>query len=138
MSEKEKGISIGAQELKDLLTAVVQEAKKPAPPTEAELKRQEEEQEQRQLAGEQQRDMIAQKKANQSVCSHTRPSALGGGTRTIFIQDDLGGYMLCQKCHIRVRPALSEDVRKRDAVDIVYDTRLFNELFQAAQPSIFA
>jgi hypothetical protein len=58
-------------------------------------------------------------------CSHKRRD---GTCRAVFVPN--GNYLLCQKCQGIVRPALVKGEPESHILGTMYDTRLFNELFQ--------
>jgi hypothetical protein len=131
--EREEKISIGATELQAMIKTIMEEARKPLPPTEKELAKMAEEQALRAQQGALVRLNAQNRKNHQRLCSHLRRD---GSTRAVFVQDDLGGYMLCQGCQDRIRPELADAQRKLDAPNTNYNSDMFNRLFQAAQPSI--
>jgi len=103
------------------VTAAVQEAKKPAPPTARELAEIQQSQEIRQETAQNVLAQIESKKFEQQSCTHRHAT---GESHCVFIVD--GNYVLCQKCQGKIRP---EDGKKADKTAI-YDTVLFNRLFQ--------
>lgn len=140
MSDKQ---SFSIEELATLIqtatTAAVQtamaEARKPLPPTEKELAAIKEEQANRAQGAKDVRYIAEERLARKRLCSHTRRD---GSTRTVLVDDSLGGYLLCQGCQDRIRPNLSDEQKKLDAPGTNYNTDLYNRLFQAAQPATFA
>lgn len=123
----EQPLQLTAKDLKELISsavsAAVAEAKKPVV-TDAEKAAIEQAQQDRKQTAQQKLDEINAKKFNQKVCQHeggkpTHP-------HTVYVQDDWGGYILCQLCGIVVRPENSA----AKTTNAVYDTALFNRLFQ--------
>lgn len=133
MSE-EKGINLNAKQLQDLITAAVTaavaETKKPAPLTEQQIAEIQQANDMRL----QQRDIVLQEQANkkaaQHACTHMRRD---NTCCAVYVQN--GNYLICQACQALVRPDVEE--KFRDTASI-YDTQLFNRLFQlAATPATF-
>lgn len=133
MSE-EKGTNLTAKQLQDLIAAtvaaVVAESKKPAPLTEQQLAEVHQANEMRL----QQRDLVLQeqanKKASQNACSHMRRD---NTCCAVYVQN--GNYLICQACQALVRPEVPVEQRDQQSI---YDTQLFNRLFQlAATPATF-
>jgi hypothetical protein len=129
-TETQAGMSLTADQLQSLITAAVTaavaESKKPAPLTE----QQQAEILQANNMRLEQRDLVLQGEANKAAlrraCSHFR-SAAPYGTTAVYVQN--GNYLICQQCQAVVRPGVEE--KYKDSVSI-YDTELFNKLFQAA------
>jgi hypothetical protein len=69
------------------------------------------------------------REAYQKICTHEHPKREGGATHCVFVQDQMGGYVLCQEehCGIRVRP---ENQNKKLDPKATYNTPLFNKLYQ--------
>jgi len=123
-------------DLKELITAAVAAAREPnelekleieARQAERESQREQIEQEQ-QMRAETARQQIAiakNKRAMQKICTHKHRKS--GDTHCVFIPDDLGGYILCQKCQATIRPG-SEPAK--NPMGAIYDAALFNQLFQ--------
>lgn len=114
------------------VTAAVQEANKPKPPTDAEVA----EIQQAQTMRRETADSVKMRKENrkfiQSQCTHEHSKQAGGGTHCVYVRDNDhpadAGYIYCQLCEDRVRPE-SEKWRVLDP-DAHFDTALFNRLFQ--------
>jgi hypothetical protein len=105
------------------VATAIQESKKPAPPTKAEIANLEQEQ---QLRLETAKNVLAQmdtKKFEQRSCSHRHAT---GESHGVYIND--GNYVLCQKCQAKVRPFVAVESQKDKTA--IYDTDLFNRLFQ--------
>lgn len=105
------------------VTAAVAEAKKPAPPTDKELRDIQQAQEARAALAADVVDTIKQKQFNQRTCTHSHGT---GESHGVYVQD--GNYILCQFCQAKVRPEVP--VEQRTDKSAIYDTALFNRLFQ--------
>jgi len=69
---------------------------------------------------------MAMKKQGQAVCNHKHPD---GNTHLVHVQEPTGpGYLICQKRQCIIRPGKPSDHRRGDTA--IYDTALFNQLFQ--------
>jgi len=74
---------------------------------------------------------IKRKGQSQRICSHEHQKT--GQTHGVFVMEKSGpGYVLCQLCQAIVRPGVAPEGYK--GVHI-YDTGLFNQLFQKTAPS---
>lgn len=84
------------------------------------------------------KQQIAKREAEKKVCLHE------GGTPVhqyaVFVHDPLGGYILCQRCQMVVRPSEQRGHYPQDYHgSVTFDTALFNRLFQRTSDSgIFA
>ena len=115
------------------VTAAVQEANKPKPPTEQQLAEIEQAQQHRKDTAA---DVLRKKKNErwyqESGCTHEHTKQAGGGTHCVHVRDNDHpgdpGYILCQDCQGRFRPD-SEKWRKLDP-EAIFDTARFNKLFQ--------
>jgi DNA mismatch repair ATPase MutL len=69
---------------------------------------------------------IQNKKYAQSVCNHAHKN---GDTHCVYVHEKgTAGYLICQKLQCKIRPSVpKEQQTDRDAI---YDTALFNQLFQ--------
>jgi hypothetical protein len=129
MSE-EKGLNLTAKQLQELVTAAVTaavaETKKPAPLTEQQIAEINQANEMRL----QQRDLVLQgeanKKALQSACSHSR--AENGSSTAVYVAN--GNYLICQVCQGKIRPYVPAE--EQADPNSIYDTNLFNRMFQLA------
>lgn len=130
-----EGMSLTSKQLQELIaaavTAAVSEAKKPAPPTETQLAEIEQANEMRL----QQRDLVLQEQANrkatQLACSHMRRDNTCSG---VYVEN--GNYVICQQCQAIIRPGVAPT--KDDDGRSIYDTQLFNRMFQLSNsPAIF-
>lgn len=129
-------MNITNEDLKELITAAVAAAREPnelekleieARQAEREAQRVQIEQDQ-QIRAETARQQIAiagNKRSMQKICTHKHRKS--GDTHAVFITDDLGGYILCQKCQAVIRPGVEPENNK---AGVIYDSALFNQLFQ--------
>lgn len=132
MPKEEANVSLTPADLTNLVAAAVkaavEEAKKPYVSDEDKRRL-----EQDQIDRKQQAALIAQMEMNKKVaqkrCLH---EARDGHTHTVFITDEQGGYILCQKCQVVVRPGNAPNDYKGTAV---FNTDLFNNLFQRSSTS---
>jgi hypothetical protein len=110
------------------LTAIIAEIRKPAAPTEAQQKKLDQEQDMRRQTAETDAEVRANNARMQKMCGHIRRD---GTARTVFVKPhgryEPIGYILCQKCRAVIRP---ETAKRGSAVPTIYDTALFNRLFQ--------
>jgi hypothetical protein len=111
----------------ELLAALIQELKKPAPPSEQEVQKLKQEQAMRKQTAEDSIAIIEAKKREQRVCSHRRPNT---SSRAVYVKN--GNYFICQKCQIIVRPS---DAPKTSSINTVYNTDLFNNMLQMSSNS---
>jgi hypothetical protein len=118
------------------VTAAVAEAKKPAPPTERQIAEAEQDQENRRANAESVKAKKDQEKIEQLACTHEHPKREGGHTHCVLVREEnpaSPGYIMCQKCQGRVRPE-RESLRDKKGEyldrEAIYDTNLFNKLFQ--------
>lgn len=126
---------MNAQVIGQAVAAAIAESRKPLPPTEAELKAIELQQQSRAANALGVIAQINNKRAVQEICSHEHKRKEGGGTHAVWIRDEdprSPGYIYCQKCEAQIRPGHFNDEgmpheRSRRAI---YDTPLFNRLFQ--------
>lgn len=128
MSE-EKGMSLTPSQLQALITAAVtaavSEAKKPAPPTEAQQAAIAQDLDMRRQIADLQLKKVENDRMLRSVCTHQR---VNNSYCTVHVKD--GNYVICQACLAIVRP---EPAPKDDDGRSIYDTRLFNQLVQGSR-----
>lgn len=133
-NEKEVGIS--TKDLVTLIKTIIEETRKPTEYEQvilSEKKKALEKEQQDILEANAEREQYAalqkqeeeQKRINQKVCTHKHK--LDGRSHLVFVQDDLGGYVLCQKCQVIVRPGVAPEGYTGH---IVYDNAKFNEFVQ--------
>jgi hypothetical protein len=128
-------VNFTAEDIQNLITAAIAAAKEPSElekitieekRAEQEVRRVQIQQEQQTRAetARQQIQIIENKRAGQKICTHKHKK---GETHCVFITDDLGGYIICQKCQAIIRPGVEP---AKNNVGAIYDTVLFNQLFQ--------
>lgn len=130
-------LNITADDLKNMISTAVavaiQESKKPAPPTEAEIAEQRLKQDHRLLNA---KDVVAtaeNKKNFQRICAHEHSKKDGGHTHAVWVREEdptSPGYIYCQKCEGKIRPEGGNQGTTREDRTAIYDTALFNRLFQ--------
>jgi hypothetical protein len=142
MSENVNGIS--KADLKEILTAVaalnaenqrelIAELKKPTvleqKELDAEAQRLRDANEDRKTNSAGVLHQMKQKRVSQEICSHKHPSAHGGQSHGVHVteQGNPYGYILCQKCQVKIRPGKAPEGYQ--GLD-VYDTRAFNLILQ--------
>lgn len=127
---KESGINLSPEQLKELMVAMAAELRKPADPTEQEQAQIQNDLQMRRERGETELQKIANKRAIQSICQHTRP--VDGTTHCVHIYgtNNLTDYMICQGCgaqiHAEPRPAAGSPLAK-ELEHHIFDTRMFNQ-----------
>lgn len=123
------GINLSTDALKQLLLTVLEEAKKPAPPTTAELAAIAQKNDERASNAAGAKVLLEQRKAEQQICSHTHPT---GETHCTEVLDGTGNqlnnYIICQKCQVKIRPTLPANLRHDK--NAIYDTAKYNLLAQ--------
>jgi hypothetical protein len=123
MSEKEQAFSLTASDLKAILgsvaesnraslEAIITEIRKPSLKEQRELDKEEADfqaaQEERINNSANIKQMAANKKAAQAMCTHEHKD---GASHCVYIQN--GNYILCQKCQDVVRPETRPDLFAR-------------------------
>jgi hypothetical protein len=124
-----EGMNLTAEQLQTLITsavtAAVSESRKPAPLTDA----QEAEILQANDMRLQQRDLVLQGEANkralQAACSHMRRD---NTCSCVYVAS--GNYIIDQQCQAIIRPGTAPEGY---AGNDIYDTQLFNRLFQMSE-----
>jgi glycerol-3-phosphate O-acyltransferase len=123
-----------AEQNAENLQTIIQELKKPTPLEQKKLDDFAKEQaalaEERKEAGTYQREKNAKdKEFREKICLHR-----GGKpdhSYAVFIPDDIGGYILCQKCQGVFRPEQQKvHFPKGYQGAAIFDTALFNRLWQ--------
>lgn len=84
----------------------------------------EQDQQTRRETAQQQIAIMENRRAMQGLCTHKHRR---GDTHCVFVNDELGGYVLCQKCQAVIRPGVAP--QKNDS-GVIFDTVLFNRLLQ--------
>jgi hypothetical protein len=130
-----QALALTADDLRDIIasavTAAVAESKKPAPPTEQELAQIAQDQQMRKDTAQDVLRAQANKLANQKVCSHEHPKREGSQSHCVWVKEEnpaSPGYILCQLCQGKVRPEVPAE--QRMDTQAIYDTQMFNKLFQ--------
>jgi hypothetical protein len=133
-------------ELIDLVKTILAESKKPSELEELQIKEMREKnaakqaaiqhaQDERKRSAAAQKEMREAKKLTQKTCLHEsgKPNP---HSHAVFVNDQFGGYILCQKCAVVVR---KQEARSNYAPNysgtIVFDSELFNRLFQMTNES---
>ena len=110
------------------LTAIIAELRKPALPTEAQSQKLQQEQEMRRQTAATDAEVRANTVRLQKMCSHKRGN---GQAATVFVKPhgryEPIGYLICQRCRVNIRP---EEAKRGSAIPTIYNTELFNSLFQ--------
>ena len=127
MAEQE--VRITKQDLADIVAAAVRAAKEP---TVIEQRKIDAEQKEIEQAQDDRKKLAASiledkenKKAMQRICSHEHKN---GDSHCVYIMERTGpGYILCQKNQCKIRPGNQPANFKGDDI---YDTALFNRIFQ--------
>lgn len=121
----DKTANLTAADLKDILRTVIEEARKPTPPTDKEIAQIEQEQQMRRDQAQLVLNEMENKRRFQRTCTHKHPLRDGGGSHCVYIVD--GNYILCQKCQGKIRP---EAAPVGYTGGDIYDVNLFNMLLQ--------
>jgi hypothetical protein len=132
MPEKNDNISITKQDLAEIVSAAIAAAKAPNVIEQQKLDAQaaviKQQQEYRKTIGASVREDMENRRQIQQICSHEHPN---GASRSVYVMEKTGaGYMLCLKNQCKVRP---EPKPAKPDFGCVYDTALFNRLFQKSQ-----
>lgn len=136
--EKSLSIEVVKEMMKEMqrqshenMIALAQELRKPTvleqKEIDAELKRIMDANEERRVNSLGIKQQMADKRLNQSICSHKHRD---GNSHCVFIMEKAPspGYILCQKNQCKIRPG-STPAENADG-GAIYDTGLFNRLFQ--------
>lgn len=114
MPAEKPAVTIGAEQLQEILSSVIEAARKPPEPTPEQKAAAEQDKEMRRQQAELVLMEAENKRRAQEACSHMRRD---GSTPSVYVQD--GNYLICQHCQKIVRPEVEPD--------------LFNKLFQLTQ-----
>lgn len=131
MSEKANAVALPpADQLKDILTAVIAEARKPVV-TEKEAAEVAAMQKIRQENAENFKANELQIQRNQKICDHRTRLITGADTGSAIVGVKSGDgkviFFICQHCRLVTRP---EETGKTGYVDgVLYDTNKFNQFF---------
>jgi hypothetical protein len=130
MSEKDnQELRLTKQDLAELIAAAVTAAKAPNSIEQKNLDREqkqiEEDQKQRLAVAASVKEEMKQRLWTHLNHSHEHKN---GQSKCTYVQDKLGGYVICLGCQAKIRP----DMPKEQRLDhnAIYDTGLFNKLFQ--------
>lgn len=113
------------------MSAIIQELKKPTvleqKAIDAELKRILDANEERKTNAQGIKQQMAEKALTQAICSHTHRD---GNSHGVYIMEKAPspGYILCQKNQCKIRPGQKPTENADHGA--IYDTALFNRLFQ--------
>lgn len=122
----------------ELVKTILEESKKPAPPTPQQLAAIEQKQAERAAnAASVTEEITNQRNFQLHVCTHKHNT---GQSHVMLIKAGLTGgvpnhpdYMFCQLCRIKVYPEVEESQRKDKSSSAVYNNALYNQLFQSIQ-----
>jgi hypothetical protein len=142
---EEQGVVLTTDALKEIIATAIAAAKAPNVIEQAEIAKQ-----QKTIEQDNQTRLEASaqiKKKMEGDVFRKRTCQLVGGKpkhpHTVFVSDDIGGYVLCQMCRAVIRPEgqlvhFPKDIQKT-RLDIIFDTQLFNKVFQNTDASgVFA
>lgn len=99
MSEKPV-TALSADDLKEILRTVIQEARKAPEPTADELAKKQQELDQRKQLALLVHQKEENRKREQNQCTHMRME--DGSARTVYVQN--GNFIICQECQKVIRP----------------------------------
>lgn len=129
MSENNQELRLTKQDLAELIAAAVTAAKAPNSVEQKKLNQEqkqiEEDQKQRLAVAASVKEEMAQRLWTHLNHSHEHKN---GQSKCTYVHDKLGGYVICLGCQAKIRPDMPE-VQRLDHTAI-YDTPLFNKLFQ--------
>ena len=128
-------MQLTAEDLQRIISTAIAAAKEPNEYEKIELEEKKEElarkraqieqdQQTRRDTAQQQLQILNARKQMQRVCTHKHRD---GHTHGVHIVDDIGGFVLCQKCQAVIRPGMAP---KGYTGTVIFDTDLFNRLFQ--------
>lgn len=129
-SVNEQKISMTAEQFESMMSRLLKEARKAPEPTEEELAKIEQDRQSRKEQAQLSLAVMENKRRERMACIHRRKD---GTNASVYVPN--GHFMICQMCQAVIRPgtAPAGDL----GVDI-YDTQLFNELFQLQSAVDFA
>ena len=127
----------------ELVKTLIEEMRKPAPPTQKELDALAQKQAERQSnAADVLASITNQSNFQHNICTHKHNT---GQSHVMLVKSStIGGipnhpdYLFCQSCQIKVYPEIPEEHRKDKNASAVYDNRLYNQLFQSIQTADIA
>ena len=138
MSEKQetKQLSLTAEDLQNIIKTAIEAGKAPNAVEQRKIDQQERQikadQEARLKLSEGVKQIAADKRATQLVCSHEHNTAPYDTHCVYVMEKDTPGYFLCQKNQCIIRPEPQPAKYKGTAI---FDTNLFNKLFQKQRSS---
>jgi hypothetical protein len=134
---KSQAITLTADQLKEMLVTMAAEIRRPADPTPEQAAQKLTDQEARRSTAEMQFQIMRNRQAEQSACSHTRRD---GSSSCVYVYPQASGatgnFVICQQCQAMIHPeprptgALAQETQSH-----IYDTRLFNIHYAKAQAS---
>lgn len=130
MPEKDtQELRLTKQDLAELIAAAVTAAKTPNVVEQRKLdqeqKQIEEDQAQRLAVSAGVLEEMKQKRWTHLNHSHEQKN---GQSKCAYVHDKMGGYVICLGCQAKIRPDMPKEQRMDH--DAIYDTPLFNKLFQ--------
>ena len=138
MSEAKASVALTAEQLKDVLATVLEEARKPVM-TEEDRKRIEAAQEARREGAELEVQRRTNAKRNIELCGHMKAFPWNQQTCAVYIKGcgdpGSGNFFLCQHCQARIHPGQPIPGFAYDSVRDVFDTDEFNRLWRVSQVS---
>lgn len=117
--KEEQKVAVNLSDLQSLITTILAEARKPAPPTEEELKKKEQADAERKAHGLQAAQNLQNEIARQNACTHKHWE--NGRSRIAYVQN--GNFIICLACQKVIRP--EENLQE------------FNQLIATIAPAIF-
>jgi hypothetical protein len=115
----------------ETLRTVVEEMKKPAPKSEAEIAQIKQDQASRLDQAQLVLQTMENKKREQRICTHKRPDS---SSACVLIPADGNSYHLCQLCQAKIRPGVAPTGYTGSDF---YDTDLFQRILQEAKLTDF-
>lgn len=137
-------LNLTTDDLKEMIatavSAAIVESRKPNPPTAQELSAQAMAQQHREQTAQSVLAKQENERAIQRICSHTHAQREGGGTHCVWVREEdprSPGYILCQlnQCKIRAGAYDQKGLPCQMDKNAIYDTTLFNKLFQDCGPT---
>lgn len=140
MGNDDKAVSLSAKDLKEIIAAAVSEAVR-APKVLNEIEQRQLDREKKQVEDNNQSRLeqsqaviedMRQKALRKRACAHEGGKPVH--PHTVFVNDDLGGFVLCQKCHAVIRPEnqishFPKDFQEKRP-DVIFSNEIFNRVFQ--------
>ena len=135
---KSQAITLTPEQLKAMFVEMVKELRRAADPTPEQLAQKQTDLDARRSTAESQLQIMRNKQAEQSACSHMRRDG-SSSCVYVFPQADglsTGNFVICQQCQAMIHPEprptgpLAQETQSH-----IYDTRLFNIHYAKAQAS---